>query len=450
MRLSKLLPVVMGGKKAWNPSEISSLRLWLETDDQATLFQDAALTTAAAAQDDLVGGWADQSGNGYHLTQADAKRPDLQVGLCGMNGKHTVRFDANLVNLMINATADWLSGDSTGTIVLLCQLGSLEANKIMFATSDEGATTRFIKLWSGLDGLIRISQRNADTEDLLVGDTVVGTEQTILIIVRSDNSDFFMRVNGVDQTLTAATGSNTGDWFDSVSARDNFTLGGWKTTSETGHIWMQAAALLVFGENVTGANLTLLENYMKSRYLLDFTTTTTRLGIIGDSIAARIVASGRLNFPAIVAHNYNHGNVNLLNHAVSGQSIIANMDAQVVAAASDAATIFILQLGANDNDAGDMGALQAELEENITELQGTNPAATMYYMGVLPIFSGIGDPTDKSHIRAAQAAACLATGITYWDTFTDPWIVFADTSDGTHPTQAGQVKIAARILALLP
>jgi len=61
--------------------------------------------------------------------------------------------------------------------------------------------------------------------------------------------------------------------------------------------------------------------------------------------------------------------------------------------------------------------------------------------------SGGGTPVAKGNIRTAVAAACTAQGITCWDTFNTPWIVAADTSDGTHPTAAGYAKVATEVLA---
>jgi lysophospholipase L1-like esterase len=153
-----------------------------------------------------------------------------------------------------------------------------------------------------------------------------------------------------------------------------------------------------------------------------------------------------------LGYQYHNGAVITTNNAVGGHTIIANMDAQVAATADDAADIIIIGLGTNDNNAGDMGALQAECEENIAELKASNADATIYWMNVLPRWTDVGGgtPVDKSNIRTAIAAACTAQSVTCWDTFTDPWITAGQTSDGVHPTAAGHAAILARVLALLP
>jgi hypothetical protein len=167
---------------------------------------------------------------------------------------------------------------------------------------------------------------------------------------------------------------------------------------------------------------------------------TQTVGIIGDSIP--IATTG---WPTYAFGNYASGRTKILNHAVASQGILDNMDAQVAAAASDNADLLILALGTNDDNAGNMAALQAKVESSIDALRASNPRATLYYLNVLPRFDG----ADKANIRTAIAAACAAKSVTCWDPVTTPWIVQADTSDNLHPTAAGAQKIATQVLARL-
>lgn len=172
-----------------------------------------------------------------------------------------------------------------------------------------------------------------------------------------------------------------------------------------------------------------------------------KISYIGDSITA----DANDVWVDYVQNNYNSGSSAKINHAAGGATIATEMDGQVTASATDGANIIILALGTNDNDAGDMTALQAEVEENIAELKLTNAGARMYFMNVLPKWTDStgATPIDKSHIRTAIAAACTSQSITCWDTFTSPWITAAQTSDGTHPTSAGHQAIATQVLARL-
>ncbi len=119
------------------------------------------------------------------------------------------------------------------------------------------------------------------------------------------------------------------------------------------------------------------------------------------------------------------------------------MDSQTVNAVTVIADVIICFLGTNDDNAGDMGALQAEVEENLLELKTAWPTTVIYYANVLPKWTDSGGLTevDKSNIRTAIVAACAAQGVICWDTYTTPWIIASDTSDGVHPNASGSEKI---------
>jgi lysophospholipase L1-like esterase len=173
------------------------------------------------------------------------------------------------------------------------------------------------------------------------------------------------------------------------------------------------------------------------------------VGILGDSISTNSVG-----WHGGIFGTYNSNRTKINNHAVAGMGVIqgaSNMAAQVTASASDRNNIIIIELGTNDDNAGNMTTLQASYEAGIIALKASNPLATIYALNVLPRWTDTGGGTvvDKSNIRTAIAAACTAQSITCWDTFTDPWITAAQTADGLHPTAAGHAAIAAQVLARL-
>lgn len=170
------------------------------------------------------------------------------------------------------------------------------------------------------------------------------------------------------------------------------------------------------------------------------------IGIIGDSISA-ITGNWTMN----IANAAGTLNNIILNHAASSQSIVSHMAAQAAACANDDADTIILQLGTNDNNAGDMGVLQAVVEAGIAALRVSNPRARLFYLNVLPKWTNPGGttPVAADNTRGAIAAGCAARGVTCWDTFSVPWITASDTSDGTHPNASGAGKIAAQVLTRL-
>jgi hypothetical protein len=119
----KLLLGLLGGSASFNPLTIPGLALWLDASDAATLFQDAAGTTPAAADGDPVGYWGDKSGAGRNAIQATANRK-ASLQTAELNGKSTVQFaDVTANDALVSTfgatltqpTTIWFVGKSNGT-----------------------------------------------------------------------------------------------------------------------------------------------------------------------------------------------------------------------------------------------------------------------------------------------------------------------------------------------
>lgn len=142
----------------------------------------------------------------------------------------------------------------------------------------------------------------------------------------------------------------------------------------------------------------------------------------------------------------------LINRAVAGSHIMndyaENLTNQIAAAASDDVTKVFIMMGTNDDDAGDMEAMQTLLETQLAVLKADHPNAEICYLNVLPRWTDNtgATPVDKANIRAAIVAACNTVGVTLWDTLTSPWISADQTSDGLHPNATGHAAIAGEVL----
>lgn len=184
------------------------------------------------------------------------------------------------------------------------------------------------------------------------------------------------------------------------------------------------------------------------RYVAFSKNRITRIAFLGDSITY----GANSGWASQVSQIYRDGYCSRVNHAIANTGIVygdPNMATQASNASGDAADKIIIFLGTNDDNAGNMATLQAAYEAGIIALKASNPTATIYSANVLPRWTNNtgATPVDKGNIRTAIAAACTAQGVTCWDTYTDPWIAAADTSDGLHPTAAGHAKIATEVLA---
>jgi lysophospholipase L1-like esterase len=204
----------------------------------------------------------------------------------------------------------------------------------------------------------------------------------------------------------------------------------------------------------TNSSVSLSQHISMCQYSKVMPKNNIRFTFIGDSIFA---SYGNMYD---LAANYRGGGNIVNNHAIGGSTIADNIGApasdltsQVVEATSDDADIIIINLGTNDNNAGDMMVLKAIIGAGISALKISNPRATIYYMNLLPRWTGTDGLTevDKANLRMAISEQCAISEIACIDTYTDPWILSTDTDDGLHPGAAGkgEVKIVHRWLGVL-
>ena len=98
------------------PSQIAGLQLWLDASDPSMLYQDSSLTTPAAADGDVVGGWKDKSGNARNATQGTtAAKPVLK--LAQTNGRNVVRFDGADDFLTLASALSSMTGALAVTVI---------------------------------------------------------------------------------------------------------------------------------------------------------------------------------------------------------------------------------------------------------------------------------------------------------------------------------------------
>ena len=88
---------LFGGAAAvtpFSPLNVAGLAAWWDFSDITTLYQDAARTTPVTADGDVIGGVADKSPNGRHLSQATTSLKALyKTGI--LNGKSASLFDGS-------------------------------------------------------------------------------------------------------------------------------------------------------------------------------------------------------------------------------------------------------------------------------------------------------------------------------------------------------------------
>lgn len=384
----------------------------------------------------------DASGNARNAT-IGGTHPPVAGGVIGIgDGNLAVSFGG-----VSTSYIDWYSTSMRDAFdplegTLLLWLGGITS-----AVWDDGSVDYIFRAEVDASNYITIYKRSTPIREIIIRMVAGGT--SIFRVIPAKNLSWFQfaltwsksnnRLRGfINGKQYGADLAGLGTWSGTINA-DKFIIGGdYKTSTDlfTGTL----AHALLLNREATPAEI---------QQAYDAFRTPLIIGAIGDSITAYVTVT---SYSWMLRDQYNGGNCRLINHAVTGHSIMSNLDAQVTAAATDSANLIIIHIGTNDDNAGDMTALQAEVEENLIELKASNPLATIYVMNVLKRWTAVDGVTEvaKGNIRTAIAAACTAQSVTCWDTYTSTWIDAADTSDGLHPNDAGHAKILTQILARLP
>jgi len=254
----------------WSPTDVSGLALWLKAD--AGTWQDAALTTAAAADGDVVGGWVDQSGTANNATQATtAAKPTLKLGI--VNGLPVLRFDGSddILTVLNDAslspttglTAFYVTKNLAGT-----DLGVVLA-KGDTASNQPGAEWVFphnVDTASYIGILISDDANNAGIgrRDL----TITGYTAANVWVGTWDggtadaNTAFFQNGTQIDTDSAGWSGSITS----MQAGAKNVTIGGGTSNLTAIYAGVDVAEILLYGPSLSVADRTRVTNYLMARY----------------------------------------------------------------------------------------------------------------------------------------------------------------------------------------
>ncbi len=232
-------PKMSRAAAAFVPTDIAGLQLWLKAD--AGLYQDAAMTTLAVLDADPVGGWADQSGNANHATQATVdNRPLLKLAI--QNSKAVVRFRESYSSLR---TAAFSSALHPKTIILVYSQPSTSAQTYVFDGLASNQT--------------QLDSQAPNVNAAYAGAYIFYTESYPLamcvmsIIFNGANS--FMIKNGIQQAV-----GDTG-----TTAMTGLTLGASGGATGSGLVG-DIAEFLIYNSALSTANRQAVESYLNSRW----------------------------------------------------------------------------------------------------------------------------------------------------------------------------------------
>ena len=243
------------------PTDISGLKGWYVGDSGT--YQDASATTPATVDDAPVGYWQDWSGQGNHVTQSTAgSRPLLRVD--EQYGRNTLRFDGIAYHL--RRASAFLTG-SQGRIFVVWSTTAIPGSEdnLVSSASESDATHFFTYRIQGTVG--QIVKTEGGSVNAIDGSTVLTASRFYLSEFASTGTAYDGVVNGSTETLTAAVGSNNGDWFADVSGLANVVIGALVRTTTTGFFSGDIAEVIIYdGVTLTAAQLASVREYLRVRY----------------------------------------------------------------------------------------------------------------------------------------------------------------------------------------
>lgn len=208
-----------------------------------------------------VSTWNDVSGAGNDFTQATgSKQPTFRTNQ--INRLPAVSFDGG--DLLTAANFD---SSAEGTLAIVTRMETnLSIDAYLFSSSDEASTNRFLGLRANSSEQFAVSQNDAGTVDAIRSTSSILTAGFVIVTLWSDGASYAIYKNGTAESLTVISGTNSGDWFGDTSARDNFTLGGLKRTTESNFWTGEVAEALLYSAGLSAANLSTVHTYLGSKY----------------------------------------------------------------------------------------------------------------------------------------------------------------------------------------
>jgi hypothetical protein len=237
----RCLLTLLPSDPAWTPASLPNQALWLKGD--AGTWQDNALSTAAAAHNDPVGGWVDQFGVGNNLLQGtSSRRPLLQTGVNGINGRAALLSDGVDDRLTALFTLN-----QPFTVLMVVQAVSVPLNA-NWTDGGIASTTQFYS--SGATNSIRMFAGSGSG----IAGAALGTAAPHLVYGLFNGGSSAMQIDNQAVVTGALGANNAGGW--TIGAGPG---GGGPVKALYGEL------ILVTG-TLSAANLALAQAYLNGRW----------------------------------------------------------------------------------------------------------------------------------------------------------------------------------------
>lgn len=208
-----------------------------------------------------------KDGNRRQFMQGTADKRPLWIANSPINNKPAMLFDG-LNDLLVHVGA-FLTG-TQGAVIIVYRLTAIpNTSQVGLSSGDEASSVRyniFYTRGNTANNHIQYQRYNNDTFVSLDADTVVNVDTNYKMLFQSDGSLITAKLNNAVQVLNPDSGTNNGAWFDSVSAKDNVTIGAYKLNVEASFLAGYICEIITTNAVLNPAQEAKLNAYTLSEY----------------------------------------------------------------------------------------------------------------------------------------------------------------------------------------
>ena len=254
------------GGSQFAPSNIAGLQLWL--DATTGLFDATSGGSAVTTDGSAVARWEDQSGSGYHVTQATlANRPVLKTGI--RNSKNAIRFDgSNDALVSANIVADNLSTMTCFVVAYIAGFGGGGLGRYF----DRGGIGFNGRLWFVDARDVLGSPANCNT--VIIGSTPGPGQRTALNSLSSSNwflssvrwdggTDYITNISQKINRVVSSRGESSS--FTVLSVANTTYVIGNRTALDRGFNG-DIAELIIYNQALTTEQIDNVEGYLAAKW----------------------------------------------------------------------------------------------------------------------------------------------------------------------------------------
>jgi len=210
------------------------------------------------------GVWSDLSSGNNNLTKVG------QVGVTKGLFENCTQFDG-ASGYLTKAVANYRSADSLGSITAWIKLNALGVAQTIFSSSDTASATQYLSLYVSTANKITVTSVVGAVVDTVTTTNTLRAGEWYKVSLASSGTAWKLLINGVEETLSVAVGSNSGNWFADITGRDNILIGALKHTSVSNFFNGQINDVKIYSKELSTAEV--LADYNKGAKRLIYRNT---------------------------------------------------------------------------------------------------------------------------------------------------------------------------------